>query len=403
MFTTGAVYVGVPFCPGFPLWTLYASLFARLPISNLAWRVGVSSAVAAALASGCAALLASRCSSFVLANEYNNISPPQMRRLRTISSFVAGMAFGLDTAVWQRAVIADPWPPTFLLFAITLCLLLYGQHAPNQKLWLCAAFFAYGLTLLNCQGLIIAAPGLALFILCQNAALARGLFTVITLLYAALFTAYWTGLLSDPVEILTQFDNLRFAHALIGCCSASISLALILKTRCIFQHWRLLGACAACLALGMSFYFLLPIFSTATPPVNWGYPRTLAGFQHLVSRGQFERIYPTYTPSLAQLRIYFHSITSDFGWLYLLPALLPIFYLHRLPKPERNCLLGLLALFPCLSLFMLAMLNPDPDFCISCPTNAYFVPSHFILTLFLGPGLTRAAQFLHARRPMFGA
>src|SRR5947207_2047695 len=60
IFSTGAMYAGVPHPPGYPVWTLYAWLFTLLPLSNIAWRVALSSAVAASLASGLIALMTSR-------------------------------------------------------------------------------------------------------------------------------------------------------------------------------------------------------------------------------------------------------------------------------------------------------------------------------------------------------
>src|SRR5439155_21267722 len=58
--STGAMYAGVPAPPGYPLWTLYAWLFTvLLPVGNIAWRIAVSSAVAAAVACGVVALMGS--------------------------------------------------------------------------------------------------------------------------------------------------------------------------------------------------------------------------------------------------------------------------------------------------------------------------------------------------------
>ena len=49
----GSYYAGVPHAPGYPIWTIYSWLFTvLLPFSNVAWRVAVSSAVAAAFANG---------------------------------------------------------------------------------------------------------------------------------------------------------------------------------------------------------------------------------------------------------------------------------------------------------------------------------------------------------------
>ena len=62
-----SMYAGVPHPPGYPVWTLYTWLFTELvPISNIAFRVALSSAVAAALSSGLLALLTSRASSRIV-------------------------------------------------------------------------------------------------------------------------------------------------------------------------------------------------------------------------------------------------------------------------------------------------------------------------------------------------
>src|SRR5690349_15720581 len=63
----GSFYAGVPHPPGYPVWTIYSWLFTKLvPISNIAWRVGLSSAVAGAFACGLIALMTSRGSSMIL-------------------------------------------------------------------------------------------------------------------------------------------------------------------------------------------------------------------------------------------------------------------------------------------------------------------------------------------------
>ena len=63
----GSFYAAVPHAPGYPVWTVYSWLFTvLLPFSNVAWRVAVSSAVAAALANGLLGLVVSRGSSMIL-------------------------------------------------------------------------------------------------------------------------------------------------------------------------------------------------------------------------------------------------------------------------------------------------------------------------------------------------
>ena len=62
----GSMYAGVPHPPGYPVWTIYTWLFTKLiPFSNIAFRVSVSSAVAASISAGIVGLLISRGSSMI--------------------------------------------------------------------------------------------------------------------------------------------------------------------------------------------------------------------------------------------------------------------------------------------------------------------------------------------------
>ena len=63
----GSFYAGVPHPPGYPVWTLFTWLFTvLLPISNIAFRVAVASAVAASTACGLLALMVSRGCSMII-------------------------------------------------------------------------------------------------------------------------------------------------------------------------------------------------------------------------------------------------------------------------------------------------------------------------------------------------
>ena len=84
----GSMYAGVPHPPGYPVWTIYSWLFTKiLPFSSIAWRVAVSSAVAAALSAGLTALLISRGSSLIL--EGIDLFKDMPRRTENAITFVA--------------------------------------------------------------------------------------------------------------------------------------------------------------------------------------------------------------------------------------------------------------------------------------------------------------------------
>ena len=86
---TSAKYGGVAYPPGFPVWTLYSWVFVTLlPFSNIAWRVAVGSAVAAALASGLISLMVSRSGSILLEDSaaFTNRRPAEQSLLRVVRS-----------------------------------------------------------------------------------------------------------------------------------------------------------------------------------------------------------------------------------------------------------------------------------------------------------------------------
>src|SRR5207253_9391718 len=104
--STAAMYGGGAHPPGFPIWTIYAWLFTKLlPFSNIAWRIGVSSAVAGALTCGVLALMVSRGGAMILEglSGFKRLELKEERLLRLVSASVAGMAFGFNGISWGLA------------------------------------------------------------------------------------------------------------------------------------------------------------------------------------------------------------------------------------------------------------------------------------------------------------
>jgi hypothetical protein len=391
-FATGAMYAGVPDTPGFPLWTLYAHIFATLlPLSNVAWRVSVSSAIAAAVACGFIALMVSRGGALMLENpgNFTRLSPQREKWLRVVSGYAAGMSFGLTSCVWSHAVIVDWWPLSFALFAAVLCLLLRWSCAPEQTRFLFAAIFIYGLALTNSQSLIVAMPGLELFILFVRPALGRDFFAVTALL---LIPVLWVAHGSVAASLWHVFVALTILCPVI-------TVVLVIKTRRLLTEWQTVIGCFCLLALGLTLYFYCAIASMTNPPLNWGYPRTVEGFWHLVTRSQYERVYPVDDLSRywQQTRLYWGIVASDYGRFYLLPAAIPFFLLHRMTPERRRWIFGILALFLCESAFLLGLLNPSSDAAARDLNRIYFAPSFLLLALWTGFGLVALGNL--AMRP----
>jgi len=398
IFSTGAFYAAVPHPPGYPLWTLYAWLFTvALPFSNIAWRVGVSSAVAGALTAGVLALMVSRGGTMILEGIPIFKRPPGKEEnwLRVVSGYVAGMAFALSDPFWYQAVVVETSTLSMLLLSLVLCLLLRWFHASEQKRYLIVACFVYGLTLTNSQALALAAPGLAMLVALANPALGRDGLVAITLLLGASFIAYLLGVFPWILAEVAQIDVLERVYIVGGIITLVISAGLVIRTRKLFTEWKTVVASGCALVLGLSLYFYLPLASMTNPPMNWGYPRTVTGFVHDLRRGQFERIHPTDNAGrfARQMGSYGKTVAGRFGLLYLAPALAPFCFLRRMRSQPRRWMLGTLAVYFCLSLVVVFFLDP------SLGLNAvFFAPSYLLLALWTGYGLMLLGTVL-ARPP----
>lgn len=393
IFATGANYAGVPDVPGFPVWTIYAWLFTKLlPFSNIAWRVAVSSAVAGAAACGFVALMVSRGGARVLDATHGIKrlqNPPHERWLRLSCGVAAGLGLALDRSVWSQAVIAETWMFALLLLAGMLCLLLRWSYEPQRMRYFYVAIGLYGLNLSNHQGMIEAALGLALLVVFIDRPLGRDLFASISLVLITTLTLQEVAMRPKTFRAVFALSPFWEVCGLCGLFAIIITLALIVTTRRLFTRWGSVLGCWGLLVLGLVPYLYLPISSMTNPPMNWGYPRTVEGFFHLVSRGQYPELWPvTELSRYAQQLLWYAKITwENFGWIYLVSALLPFFFLRRMQCRERGWILGLLALYFCFSFLQVAMLNPAPEFAYWDWIRVFFSPADFVLALLAGYGL----------------
>src|SRR5213594_3112405 len=58
-------------------------------------------------------------------------------------------------------------------------------------------------------------------------------------------------------------------------------------------EWLVVIICGGCWLLGAAFYFYMPLAGMSNPPMQWGYPRTVEGFIHAFTRGQYEKANPS--------------------------------------------------------------------------------------------------------------
>ena len=395
VWSAAAAYGGVASPPGYPLWTLWAWGFTKLlPFSTIAWRVAASSAVAGALACGVIALMVSRGGAAILDQmpDMQRLKSTQEQWLRAICGYVAGMVFGLNAAFWPQAVIVAVWPLSILLLCIVLCLLMCWSHRSGSKRYLCAAAFVYGLLLTNSQIEFAFAPAIPFLVMIGSKKAGRDMFLTASILFLAGLAGIWTGYYPALRGTGGQF----FIYKLLGVITCLMGIGLAIKTRRAFSEWKLLLICGGFFLLGLAPYLYLPGASMKNPPINWGYPRTVDGFFHVLTRGQYEKMMPTSNVRsfLEQIRLYLAMAGKEFGWPYLPLCAVPFCLLHRIGGLGFRWLLGLLAPFGSLAFLMLAILNPSVDRQTQELNKVYFSASYLVLALWMGYGLVILGAWL---------
>lgn len=386
MLSTAGAYGGVAHPPGYPLWTIYSWLFARvLPWSNIAWRIGVGSAVAAALACGFAAVTVTLGGKVFMQDStgFEHLTSRQKKSLRLVCGYVAGMTIALSSVVWKKAVIEDVWVLSLLLFTAMQFFALRWIIQPERKRFLGLAFLSLGLLLTSNQELIALLPGLVGVTMLGDRKLGRDL--ALTILPLGAILTHWSdfGLWTFFPDLLNRPIAIAFAILF------ALGLLFAIGTWRFATTWKFALLCHGCFILGLSLYFYLPLPSMTNPPMNWGYPRTVECFFHVLSRGQYDRVAPTlnFGAYAKPLWLFIKTGGHEIGWLYVFLAALPFLQIRKVNHFARKWLYALVIMFVCTGLVLVAELGPSPDRQMLELAKTYFMPSLAIVSILAGLGL----------------
>lgn len=331
----GSYYAGVPHPPGYPVWTIYSWLFTVLvPISNVAYRVAVSSAFASALSCGLIALLISRGASLILESipELKELDRKMESKICAISGFVGGLLFGYNGFVWSQSVIVEVYTLSVLSLLVVMVFMMRWMYAPTQRHYLYLAMFIFGICFTNHQTLIVAALGIEMMVILISPTLGREMLMGNSIIF--LFTLM--GAVSGKYENLSPERPIFKVFVAVGILSIIGYIFLAIKNKYEVRSWwhNLTAGIISAFAwlLGNVFYFFMPISSMTNPPMNWGYARTVKGFFHALTRGQYESAKPTsdLLSFFDQLRFYVSGAMEEFSLVILLLALIPfaiLFYM----------------------------------------------------------------------------
>jgi len=130
-----AVYThGLPHPPGYPLYRLFASWFASLPLGTIAYRFNLFSALTTALAAGFVALTSYQSRLLSLTDKLTANS-------RGVTAVATGLTFAFASLVWGQATITEVYGLALLLQAAFLWALL-TQRTP----WLIGLLLGLSIT-----------------------------------------------------------------------------------------------------------------------------------------------------------------------------------------------------------------------------------------------------------------
>jgi tetratricopeptide (TPR) repeat protein len=151
--------------------------------------------------------------------------------------------------------------------------------------------------------------------------------------------------------------------------------------------------------LGICFYFYEPLAGMTCPPMQWGYPRTVEGFFHALSRGQYETAVGTnilQDPSrfVFQLGYIVQGLAESFNWVYMFIGLLPFLFILKMHKRERSWIIGLTSIYFCISVLLVILLNVSSDRSSSDLNKVFFTASHALFAIMIGYGLTLMAAYM---------
>lgn len=328
--------LGVAHPPGFPFYILLAHAATWLPVGNIAVRVNLFSALAAALAASALALIVAEGSLALRRQKGGEKKNKAAADGLFLPPIVAGLMAATSRTLWSYATITEVYALNALLvLAASLFIVSWRRRVieggPEPKRALCFSALAFGL-------------------------------------------------------------GLGVHHVTAGLMFPAL-IALILATSGLrpFRGGRAL-ALALCAASGLLVYIYLPIAASRSPAMNWGDPRTLERFWWHVTGRQYQIFFsPSLERMLDQLGEFVRLLVREFGppWFPagLALALLGLIWLWRRDR----------AMFYFLALIIAADLAYGLNYEIAEDKDAYYLPAFMAFSVAAGFGAERLLWLMPRR------
>jgi tetratricopeptide (TPR) repeat protein len=399
---TGSFYAGIPHPPGYPFWAIYSWFWTQiLPFGNVAWRVEVGESAAAALACGLVAFMVSRGSSLLMEGieELKGLTGKWENSICMVSGATAGLLLGFGGVIWSESVAINrislfgvPW-----VMIVLLCLMRW-IYAPDQRRYLfCAAFF-FGICATIHQTLLVAAMGIEVVVIYAQPKLGRDALCLNGLIYIMMIVAksqQWVPQLMGSLDnsIVAGLFHLIGIGSIVGC------VILTARTGKLMTEWSTGVIALVLYVIGVGFYFYEPLAGMTNPPMQWGYPRTVEGFFHALSRGQYEKANPSDVLGdpmhfITQLGMLVGDVAHEYNWLCVFVALVPLLFFFKMQKRERTWIAGLVGIYACIGVLLIILMNPSPERQSADLIRVFFTSSHGVIAIMIGYGLALTTAYM---------
>ena len=397
---TASFYAGIPHPPGYPFWSIYSWFWtAILPFGSVTWRVEVGESFAAAMACGLVGIMVSRGSSMLIEGiqELKEKNRKWEGAICVVCGITAGLLLGFDNFMWKESVAINrislfdvPW-----LMLVAVCLMRW-IYAPHQRRYLYIAMFFFGLCITIHQTMLVAAMGIEIAVAMTVPRLGRDFFFWNGVLYVlGVF-----GMNSGKLPALAGLDPVFIAiFHVVGIGSIAACVWLTAKTKALGTETKVVILALFFWFLGAAFYFYEPLSGMTDPPMQWGYPRTVEGFFHALTRGQYEQAHPTdilheKVRFLMQLGMTISGLANSFSWGNLFLALMPFLFILKMQKRERAWIIGLAAIYFCVGILLTVVMNTTPDRQSAEENKVFFTASHALVAIMIGYGLALLSAYM---------
>jgi len=208
------------------------------------------------------------------------------------------------------------------------------------------------------------------------------------------------GMSSGKLPALAGLDPVFLAiFHVVGIGSIATCVWLTIKTQTLGTETKVVILAFVFWTLGAAFYFYEPLSGMTDPPMQWGYPRTVEGFFHALTRGQYEQAHPTDIVHekmrfLMQLGMTISGLANSFSWGNLFIALTPFLFILKMQKRERAWILGLAAIYFCVGILLTVVMNTTPDRQSADENKVFFTASHALVAIMIGYGLALLSAYM---------